>query len=318
MTAVIELRQLEKTYGARFGRKVHALRGVSLEVREGEIFGLLGPNGAGKTTLVKILLGIVRRYRGSAMLLGYRAGDRRGRRRVGYLPENLTIPGHHNALSAMMLYGQLSGLSRRDVRARRMKLLEQVGLAERAHDSVRKYSKGMRQRLGLAQVLLHDPELIFLDEPTDGLDPVGRAAVRDLLKQLSAEGRTVLLNSHLLQEVEMVCHRVAILHFGRLRRTGTVAELSEVTAGQLRLRIRVKGDPHRLRMVLDESKLPPQWIVQEDEMVWQGVVSDQQSLDRLIDALRQADLSILEIARARATLEDAFMRLVDPGDREVS
>ncbi len=312
MTAVIEIDNLQKTYGGRFGQKVTALRGVTFSVDRGEIFGLLGPNGAGKTTLVKVLLGIVRRYQGTARLMGFRAGDRRGRRRVGYLPENLTVPGHHTALSAMMLYGQLSGLSRREVRAKRMRLLELVGLQDRARDSVKKYSKGMRQRLGVAQVLLHDPEVIFLDEPTDGLDPVGRADVRKLLKQLSDEGRTVFLNSHLLQEVEMVCDRVAILHLGDLKRTGTVAELGDMAVDRLQLKLVLRGQPSRIQQALEAMKLSTELTMQgEDEAMWQGLVDDQSKLDQLVDRLRRSEVSILEISRRRASLEDAFMQLIN-------
>ncbi len=308
---VIEIENLRKTYGAVLGRPVQALKSVSFTVGAGEIFGLLGPNGAGKTTVVKILLGIVRRYQGEARLMGFRAGDRRGRRRIGYLPENLTVPGHHTALSAMMLYGQLSGLSRSEVKQKRMKLLETVGLADRARDSVKKYSKGMRQRLGLAQVLLHDPDVIFLDEPTDGLDPVGRADVRRLLKELRDEGRTIFLNSHLLQEVEMVCDRVAILHLGVLRRIGNVGDLSNLQTDQLRLKIVLRGKPSDIQRVLATVEDRPNLVARQDAVEWQGNVNDQESLDRLIDALRQARVSILEVQRHRVTLEDTFLQLVD-------
>lgn len=309
--SVVILENVRKTYGSRFGRRrVNALKGVSFEVGKGEVFGLLGPNGAGKTTLVKVLLGIVRKYEGRAQLLGFRAGDRRGRRRVGYLPENLSIPGHHNALSAMMLYGQLSGLPRRVVRERRKSLLEQVGLAGRERDSVRKYSKGMKQRLGMAQVLLHDPDVIFLDEPTDGLDPVGRADVRTLLRRLRDDGRTIFLNSHLLQEVEMVCDRVAILHKGEVKRVGRVDELARVATEQLQLDIRLQGDARRIEHALGQLSLPTALQVDEDEVVWSGALPDQPALDQLVDVLRRSGISILEISRRTTTLEDAFLQLI--------
>ncbi len=223
----IEVRELHKTYrDGLFGRRsFEALKGISLQVQQQEIFGLLGPNGAGKTTLVKLLLGIVRKTRGEALLLGRAAGDRRGRREVGYLPENLRLPRHHTANSALDLYGQLSGLSSAEIRRRRGALLELVDLSDRAKDSIRKYSKGMLQRLGLAIALLHDPQLVFMDEPTDGLDPAARAKVRQVLQRLKREGKTIFLNSHLLQEVEMVCDRVAILDRGVLRGIGSVEQL---------------------------------------------------------------------------------------------
>ena len=176
----------------------------------------------------KLLLGIVRKTRGEAHLLGRPAGDRRGRRAIGYLPENLRIPRHHTAFTALGLYGQLSGLSTAEIRKRRGPLLKLVDLKDRASDSVKKYSKGMVQRLGLAIALLHDPQLLFMDEPTDGLDPTGRAKVRQVLQRLKGEGKTIFLNSHLLQEVEMVCDRVAILDRGVLRGIGATINWSRI------------------------------------------------------------------------------------------
>jgi ABC-2 type transport system ATP-binding protein len=310
-SSVIQINQLAKVYGGRFSwRRVEALKGVSFDVQPGEIFGLLGPNGAGKTTIVKILLGIVRRYQGQAQLLGFSAGDRRGRRRVGYLPENLRIPGHHNALSALMLYGQLSGLSRSVIRSKRMKLLEQVELAHRTRDSVRKYSKGMLQRLGLAQVLLHDPDVIFLDEPTDGLDPIGRAAVRQLLVELRDKGCTIFLNSHLLQEVEMICDRVAILHHGELKQIGRVEDLAEAKTDQLHLTFRVHGKQEDVCQALNVKPDASEFIYEGESLEWQSTVKDQSQLDQIIDSLRRHDISILEVTRRRTTLEDVFLKLI--------
>ena len=203
---LISVSGLSKTYveGWFRRRRLEVLKGLTLEVGQGEIFGLLGPNGAGKTTFIKILLGIVRKTAGSATLIGHPAGSRRSRRLVGYLPENLRIARHHTAVTALNYYGQLNGLSVSQIARRRDELLQTVGLADRAQDSVAKYSKGMLQRLGLAQTLLHDPQLVILDEPTDGLDPVGRSHVRNVLQKLKQEGRTVFVNSHILQEVELV------------------------------------------------------------------------------------------------------------------
>jgi ABC-type multidrug transport system ATPase subunit len=224
--AVIEVDGLRKTYreGWIRRRSLEVLKGLSFTVGPGEIFGLLGPNGAGKTTFIKILLGIVRASGGTASLLGHSAGSRRGRRHVGYLPENLRIARHHTGHSALDYYGWLSGLPLRVVRSRASELLPLVGLAQRAGDPVSKYSKGMLQRLGLAQALLHDPQLVILDEPTDGLDPVGRSHVRNVLQQLKQRGKTVFVNSHILQEVELICDRVAILDKGLLRYVGPVHE----------------------------------------------------------------------------------------------
>jgi ABC-type Na+ transport system ATPase subunit NatA len=204
-TAAIAIHDLEKIYRhGLFGRKkIPALKGVSLEVPPGEVFGLLGPNGAGKTTLIKVLLGIVRKSSGSATLRPAEIA----RRQVGYLPEHHRIPHHLTGDTALEYYGSLSGMSQSEIRRRRPDLLKRVGLATWGKTPVKKYSKGMLQRLGLAQAMIHDPQLLILDEPTDGVDPVGRAEIRDVLSELRRQGKTVFLNSHLLQEVELVCDR---------------------------------------------------------------------------------------------------------------
>ncbi|MFP6769847.1 MAG: ABC transporter ATP-binding protein, partial [Planctomycetaceae bacterium] len=215
---VIRVNDLGKVYrdGWLRRRRIEALRDVSLEVGRGEIFGLLGPNGAGKTTLIKVLLGIVRKTAGEATLLGHPAGQRAGRKQVGYLPEGHRIPRHLTGNSALEFYGSLSGLAVSETRQRRQQLLETVGLSDWGRTSVTKYSKGMLQRLGLAQAMLHEPNLLILDEPTDGVDPVGRSEIRDVLNLLKSQGKTIFLNSHLLQEVELVCDRVAVLHKGEV------------------------------------------------------------------------------------------------------
>ena len=232
----IETNDLSKTYsqGLIFRQRHVALQNVSLTVQRGEIFGLLGPNGAGKTTFLKIMLGIIRKTSGQASLLGYPAGSRQGRKLVGYLPEHLRVPAHLTGYQALEFFGNLSNVPTRIVRERRQQLLETVGLADRAKDNVKQYSKGMLQRLGLAQALLHDPELLVLDEPTDGLDPKARAEMRQIIRDLQGRGVTIFLNSHLLQEVEMICQRVAILDKGQLRYCGPVDSIGDFiqTGGQ--------------------------------------------------------------------------------------
>ena len=208
---VIHIDRLVKEYGP-----VKALKGVSLAVERGEIYGLLGQNGAGKTTMIKILLGITRLTDGSARLLGEPAGTVAVRRRVGYLPEDHRFPDYHTGYSLMELYGTLLEMSRGERRRRIPEMLETVGLKGRMHSKIRTYSKGMKQRLGIAQALMHQPEVIFLDEPTDGVDPVGRREIRVLMQRLKDEGTTIFLNSHLLGEVELICDRVGILDRGRL------------------------------------------------------------------------------------------------------
>ena len=211
----------------RFG-KIQALRGVSLTVERGEIFGLLGQNGAGKTTLIKILLGVTKKTEGRALLLDQPAGTASVRRRVGYLPEDHRFPDYHTGASLLDFYGALLDVPGRVRRQRIPEMLEVVGLKGRMHYKIRTYSKGMKQRLGIAQALMHEPDVIFLDEPTDGVDPVGRREIRDMMQSLKAEGKTIFLNSHLLSEVEQICDRVAILAKGELVREGDIATLTKV------------------------------------------------------------------------------------------
>jgi ABC-2 type transport system ATP-binding protein len=305
---VVQIHEIGKNYrNGWFGKPVVALNGVSFEVFPGQVFGLLGPNGAGKTTLIKILLGIVRSTAGSARLLDYPAGDRRGRRRVGYLPEHLQLARHQTARTALELYGKLSGLSNSDIVAKRDSLLELVGLEGRDRESVRRFSKGMQQRLGVAQALLHDPDVLILDEPTDGLDPVGRSKIRLLLQKLRDEGKTVFLNSHLLQEVELVCDRVAILDRGSLKFVGSISDLTPSAETDLQLRLVGKEDLIRAACEMAELSL-----TRLDEGVFQlqVTVPDQGAADALVDRMRQHDVSIVQLMRRKKTLEDAFLELI--------
>lgn len=308
-SVAIQVKGLQKRYGSGWlGRRVQALAGVSFEVGRGQVFGLLGPNGAGKTTIIKILLGIVRASAGTATLLGYPAGKSRGRRLVGYVPENLQLPHHQNALSALEFYGRLSGLDGDTIRRRGAELLERVGLADRRKESVQQYSKGMRQRLGLAQALLHDPELLILDEPTDGLDPGGRRQVRELLIELGQEGRTVFLNSHLLQEVEMICNHVAILNRGELKYVGAISDFASESG--IELGIVLLGNEF-----LWEQTLTGHAVVRTIELPHGRTelvvrVQDQEETNRIVDLLRGCGVSIASIAPKKRTLEDLFLDVV--------
>jgi ABC-2 type transport system ATP-binding protein len=309
-TPAIDVQALRKTYrdGLLGRRRVEALKGVTFQVQRGEIFGLLGPNGAGKTTLIKVLLGVVRRSEGQAWLLGRTAGDRRGRIRVGYLPENHRIPRHHTGNSALSYYGSLSGLSRAEIRRRRPALLETVGLAKWGETSVRKYSKGMLQRLGLAQAMLHEPDLLILDEPTDGVDPLGRSEMRAVLQQLKKDGKTVFLNSHLLQEIELVCDRVAILNHGEVLREGRIAELTSRPDAELQFLL--LGSEARIRAALAGYDLRQLTGTGPDQFQVVVRVADQAAADRCVDDLRRQEISIAGMSRSRQTLEEAFLSIV--------
>lgn len=307
---VIQVEKLCKTYREGvFSRKdVHALRGVDLQVPRGSIFGLLGPNGAGKTTLIKVLLGLVKRTSGSGQLLGRPLGDRQGRRRIGYLPEHHRFPRHLTGNSAMLYYGGLNNLSRREILRRRPELLERVGLATWGSTPVSKYSKGMQQRLGIAQALLHQPDLLILDEPTDGVDPIGRADVRRLLKQLQSEGTTIFLNSHQLQEIELICDQAAILSKGQVQRVGTIEEITRDPKTQMQFLLR--GSEEAMRSALAEVETE-RWDLGPDRSATVlVVVPDQAAVNGCLDRLRHHQIDVLEMRRMRNSLEKAFLEII--------
>ena len=316
----IDVQQLSKTYreGLIVPRIHPALKNVSLEVKAGEVFGLLGPNGAGKTTLIKVLLGILHPTNGIAQVLRQPAGSKAARRKIGYLPENLVFPRHHTGRSALYFYGRLSEMTDAQIAARDQELFDLVSLQGRQNEAVRRYSKGMRQRLGLAQAMLHDPDLLILDEPTDGLDPMGRSQIRDVLDKLKQRGKTVFLNSHILQEVELICDRVAIMALGQLRGIGTIDELirSHTDDQSSSVKLEVLASPDRINQV---PGLPQGVLVQEIDFGGLGHEGlsrialesiDQFGVDLLVDILRQANISILRIERARPSLEQVFMNIV--------
>jgi len=309
-TAAIEVQTLRKTYrdGLFRRKRIEALRGVTFSVERGAIFGLLGPNGAGKTTLIKILLGIVHKSGGSATLLGRACGDRAGRRRVGFLPENHRIPRHHTANTALEFYSGLSGMSPRQARRRGEELLELVGLKGWGRTPVKKFSKGMQQRLGLAAAMMHDPELLILDEPTDGVDPVGRSEMRATLARLKEQGKTIFINSHLLQEVELICDRVAILVQGELRREGLISDITRRAVSEFALLL-AGGEP-AIRQALAGFDLVELAPAAEDHLRAVLRVPDQKALDGAIDRLRSAGVSLAGLMRRRDTLEQAFLEIV--------
>jgi ABC-2 type transport system ATP-binding protein len=223
---VVDIQNLGKTYSSQIGQPAKtALAEATLQVAQGETFGLLGPNGAGKTTLQKILLGLIRPTSGTAIVLGASPEDTRARIKVGYLPENPYFYTYLTGREFVEFCGGLFGLSGKDLRNRATELLDRVGMAHAENTQLRKYSKGMLQRVGVAQALVNDPEIVFLDEPMSGLDPVGRREMREIILGLKREGKTVFFNSHILSDVEALCDRVGILNAGRLVLCGSVREL---------------------------------------------------------------------------------------------
>jgi ABC-2 type transport system ATP-binding protein len=301
---IIRVEGLGKTFGKKLFRRggFRAIDGVSLTVGRGSVFGLLGPNGAGKTTLIKILLGLVRSYDGQASLFGMNPADPISRRKVGYLPEAHRLPGYLTGRQLLRLFGKMSGCDPRDVDARIPALLDRVGMSASADRKIREYSKGMQQRIGLAQALIHAPELVFLDEPTDGVDPIGRAAIRELVQELSSQGVTLFINSHLLMEVEMICDQVVIMSKGKIVREGSMDSLTPRTGS---VRLELAAIPPNLAEILAGvgTGLRPEGNGFELK------VNDDE-LDTAVDRLRAARVSIKAISPRRLTLEESFIDVI--------
>jgi len=291
---------------------VRALDEVSLTVPEGTIFGLLGPNGAGKTTLVKILLGLVHPTGGTARLFGRPAHEPEARQRVGFLPENHQFPGFLTAEQTLHIYGRLADVDAAARAERIPALLERVELAGRADSKVKTFSKGMLQRLGIAQALLNDPDLLFLDEPTSGVDPVGRRTLRDLILELRDEGTTIFLNSHLLSEVEKVCSSIAILRDGQVVRQGSIETLTAVERVYDLVSTPVPdplADAAALQSPPDDAPSDP------DLRRYRLQAEDRAALNDVLDRLRDAGVEIDSITPLRRSLEDYFIDVVDtPAD----
>jgi ABC-2 type transport system ATP-binding protein len=294
----IETVGLRKEYGEQV-----ALHDLSLTVDRGEVFGFLGPNGAGKTTTIKLLTGLVRASAGHARILGRSITDRRARRQIGYLPEMFRFHEWLTGSGLLDFHGRLAGMNAAERRRRIPAVLEQVGLAGRGGDRISTYSKGMTQRIGLAQALLHRPEVVLLDEPTSALDPVGRREVRDVIRALRAEGTTVFLNSHLLSEVELVCDRVAIVDRGRVVRSGPLGEL----LGQVReIRLLLdRVDPDLLTLLSRYGRLG----TVEERAVSIGV-DDLKVAPAIAAAVVQGGYLLYGLIPQQHSLEDVFVSLV--------
>ena len=294
---------LSKTFRRWWSSKeVRALRNVNLAVEPGTVFGLLGANGAGKTTLVKIALTIAYAGSGEVRLLGESIRNRSILSRVGYLPENPRFPTHLTAWQVLLLYGSLSGADSKRVRENASKWLERLDLARWRDMRVSKFSKGMNERLAFAQALVHDPDFIFLDEPTDGLDPIGRREVRKVCRELADSGKTVFINSHILAEIELICDRIALMKGGEIIEQGTIAELTSNSGAYEVVVAIAEGLSDWLReKTLTFTSVDGHLHVQ---------VPDRASANALIDALRAKTIEIESLAATKRSLESVFIERI--------
>ncbi|MDP9171458.1 MAG: ABC transporter ATP-binding protein [Acidobacteriota bacterium] len=301
----IETEGLTKVFSSGWSkRELKAVDSISLRVPRGATYGLLGPNGAGKTTFVKMLLSCANPTSGLAKVFGRDTREAEARRPIGYLPENHRFPTYMTGWDMLDFYGALSGMEKKKRRSRIPELLNLVGLEERAHHlRLGKYSKGMLQRVGLAQALIHSPELLILDEPSDGVDPVGRKQIRDVLQALEQKGVTIFLNSHLLAEVELFCREVAIIQKGKLALTGTIAELTQGSG----YRVEGLNVPEQIHTELAARARS----AASSDGTLQLMFASREEANGAVDLLRANHCEIESLSRTRSTLEEVFMKTVD-------
>jgi ABC-2 type transport system ATP-binding protein len=300
---VLEVEGLRKVFHIGFFRKrVEAVNGTSFNVKRGEIFGLLGPNGAGKTTTIKAILRLIFPTEGEIRLFGRSADDREAAKRVGYMPENPYIYQYLKPLEFLDLCGRLVGLSKADRLARSEAMIDKVGLRHAVDRPIGKFSKGMMQRIGLAQALLHDPDLLILDEPMSGLDPIGRKEVRDLLLEQRERGKTLLFTSHILSDVEELCDRVVIMQQGKITSEGRVHDLVE-TAGR-RVEVRLSGASHALKDALSSRGA----ILDYGGGHLTLQVEGQNAVDEIIRVSNAAGARLDAMIPERQTLEKLFLQ----------
>ena len=308
--AAIDIVGLEKTYMVGFWRKrpKRALKPLHLTVEDGEIFGFLGPNGAGKTTTLKMLMGLVFPTAGTARILGKEWTDPEVKAQIGFLPEQPYFYDYLTAHELLDYYGQLSGVPANERRPRIDKMLERVGLTDIKGVQLRKFSKGMLQRVGIAQAILHNPKLVFLDEPMSGLDPLGRRQVRDLILELQQEGKTVFFSTHILSDAEALCDRVAIIHQGELRGLGAVEELTKSVQGQIEVVWQGTQVPASMRALGGQFHVTGETV--------RAVLSENQQ-DAAIDALRREHLRLISITPLRTSLESYFVEKLQHSETTV-
>jgi ABC-2 type transport system ATP-binding protein len=298
MSFAIETRGLRKVYGDKV-----AVRNLSLNVERGEIFGFLGPNGAGKSTSIRMLLGLTRPTSGEAIVLGRPAGDVETRRRIGFLPEDFRFYEWLTASELLDLHGRLSGVSAGDLRKRIPELIDLVGLAPHRDKRLENFSKGMLQRIGLAQAMIHQPELIFLDEPTSGLDPMGRRLVRDIIRAQRERGATVFLNSHLLSEIEITCDQVVFIREGEV-----VTSRDLRAAGEEEVRVSVRARNLSAQIVERLSPLATSVVVDEERLTF--TAKSQDALPEVVRCLVASGIEIYEFTPRRMSLEELFVSVM--------
>jgi ABC-2 type transport system ATP-binding protein len=303
--AAIEILGLEKTYSVGFWRKKpkYALRPLNLAIEDGEVFGFLGPNGAGKTTTLKLLMGLIFPTAGSARILGMEVDDPRMKAQIGFLPEQPYFYDYLTARELLEYYGQLSGMDPRQRSRKVNEVLQRVGLPDVGAVQLRKFSKGMLQRVGIAQAILHDPKVVFFDEPMSGLDPMGRREVRDLMAQLKLEGKTVFFSTHILSDAEALCDRVGIIHQGELRGVGAVADLTSSVHGKVEVVWQGNAVPASLRALGAECHVIGDTV--------RAVVSEANQ-DTALEALRRERLRLISVTPVRTSLEDYFIQKLQP------
>ncbi|HKN15605.1 MAG TPA: ABC transporter ATP-binding protein [Candidatus Sulfotelmatobacter sp.] len=296
----IEILGLEKTYRVGFWakRQKRALHPLHLSVEEGEIFGFLGPNGAGKTTTLKLLMGLVFPSAGSARILGRDWTDPEVKAQIGFLPEQPYFYDHLTAHELLNYYAQLSGVPAKERSRRVESTLQRVALANVQGVQLRKFSKGMLQRVGIAQAILHEPKVVFFDEPMSGLDPIGRREVRDLMEQLKHEGKTVFFSTHILSDAEALCDRVAIIHQGELRGIGAVEDLTSSVQGKVEIVWQGTQVPASMKALGADCHVTGDTV---------RAVIDERQQDAAIDALRRERLRLIALTPMRTSLEAYFV-----------
>ncbi|NOZ87754.1 MAG: ABC transporter ATP-binding protein [Deltaproteobacteria bacterium] len=300
-----ELKSVNKVFRPGVGKKtVHALKNISLEVRQGEILGLLGPNGAGKTTTIKLLLGLLFPSSGKVRLFGENPADPASRKKVGFLPENPYFYDYLTAREYMSLAARLCGMEKNETQKAINYLLEVVGLTGAEGKYLRKFSKGMLQRLGLAQALINSPDLLILDEPMSGLDPLGRRQVRELIRNSNVRGRSVLFSSHVLSDVEAICDRVIIINHGQVAAQGLLSDL--VSRNETKVEITVERPPQGLKDRLEAKGC----VVSEAGGVLSIRLADPKMQDVVIEEIHGAGGNLHSLVPLRPSLEDVFMKEV--------